>query len=170
MDFTHTTRLSRRHPLTPHYDLFVTLIPQNVDVWGWVKYFEEGGGESNKKANHGDGRRRHSGTRQQHKPQRPLPEIKGLASDGGDGEGSSLASTTRRTTTTRRDEKGAISASAASEDGGKRSRLFEDKTLLAPGPVLGGLEGDGRGIREALRMEAKDNSVAVGIQVENWQV
>ena len=41
---TVAVRLSKPSMKTPHYDVTLSVIPQNVDAWGWIKYYNEGVG------------------------------------------------------------------------------------------------------------------------------
>lgn len=47
---TVAARLARaKDKKVPHFNLHVSVIPQNVDPWGWVKYYKESGGGAVKK-------------------------------------------------------------------------------------------------------------------------
>ena len=47
---TVAARLARaKEKKVPHFTLHVSVIPQNVDPWGWVKYFKEGASKNKNK-------------------------------------------------------------------------------------------------------------------------
>ena len=51
---TVAARLARaKDKKVPHFNLHVSVIPQNVDPWGWVKYYKESGGGAEKKHTQG---------------------------------------------------------------------------------------------------------------------
>ena len=51
---TVAARLARaKEKKVPHFNLHVSVIPQNVDPWGWVKYFKESGDAASKKKKKG---------------------------------------------------------------------------------------------------------------------
>ena len=51
---TVAARLARaKEKKVPHFTLHVSVIPQNVDPWGWVKYFKENGEGASKNKNKG---------------------------------------------------------------------------------------------------------------------
>ena len=128
---TVAAKATRSEEAPFHYKLHLTVVPQKMDVFSWVKYFKEDKEDAAHQAKRSQNVR-HGGQRHQN----ALPKV----------------------TVKEKEDK---------VDDGRP--LYERKDLLRPGPVLMKLQEEGiEDLRSALRREAKEHSVAVGIHLENW--
>ena len=146
---TVAAKLTRDETNPNHLKLIVSIIPQNVDVWGWVSYFKEKPADlSTATTATWHKRSQNAGDDRHHQP---LPKVVKKSSSGGAG---SLAS---------------VTVNEGEQDELNSKPLFRRKELLQPGDKMLRLEEEGiANVRDAIRVRASNFSVAVGIQVENW--
>ena len=172
---TVAAKLERaKHKKPQHYKMIVTIIPQRIDVWGWVKYFKEGT-ELDRKRTVG-----------------PLPKItEATTSSSSSVTPFTTSTSTERSSSTTMEElsfagdmpvvpsltqKADRAVSNENEAGPpiktdeeQQSRpLYQKKTLLTASPAMQSYFKKNQTIRDVLRTEARNQSVAVGIHLENW--
>ncbi len=135
---TAAARMTRRGEM--HYMLKVTLVPQNVDIWFWTKYFKE---EAERMA----------------VTQQPKPPTS-----------SNNNNNNKKKLEAHRKALPKVSKENNKRHEEVESRpLYDRPELLQEGISIVDLHDRGiSSLREALRTQAKSHSVAVGIQIENW--
>lgn len=121
-----------------NFHLTITLVPQNVDVWGWQKYFKEADDDDEV----------------QERTQTPLPQVTNKRLQGSQ-------------TASKRD-KGTKNQQNDIDDQLDGKPLYERKDLLQFGPEYYSIQAKGHSFRDSLRESASKRSAAVGFHIENW--